>query len=78
MNNHTMLYNAPTSAKHSFRVNGTECAYINSAGIYINTVYLNNVLTTTNKPMQLFGYGNRINLATSNSNTLGTFILETK
>ena len=33
MNNYTMLYNAPTSAKHSFQMNGTESVYINSGDI---------------------------------------------
>ena len=35
VNNYTMLYNGPTSAKHSFQINGTEYAYINSTGITI-------------------------------------------
>jgi len=37
-----------------------------------NNVYLNDVLTTTNNPMQLFGYGNNIYLATSNSTSTGS------
>ena len=36
---------------------------------YSNNVYLNGVLTAINNPMQLFGNGNNIYLATSNSNT---------
>ena len=83
MNGYTMIYNAPTSAKHSFQINGTENTYINSTGItstgnlicantYSNNVYLNDVAITTNNPMQLFGYGNNIYLATSNSNSTGS------
>ena len=59
MNSYTLVYNAPTSAKHSFQINGTECTSIKSTGItttgnlnfnnaYTNTLYLNDVLTTTN------------------------------
>ena len=33
MNSYTMIYNAPTSARHSFQINGTENSYINSTGI---------------------------------------------
>ena len=36
---------------------------------YSNTFYLDDVLT--NKPMQLFGYGNNIYVCTSNSNSTG-------
>ena len=41
------------------------------ANTYSNQVYLNDVATTTNNPMQLFGYNNNIFLATSNSNSTG-------
>ena len=83
MNGGTLVYNTTSGAKHSFQVYGTEYANINSTGItstgnlicantYSNNVYLNDVLTTTNNPMQLFGYGNNIYLATSKSNSTGS------
>ena len=33
-----ILYNAPINAKHSFQINGTEYAYINSNGIVTGNV----------------------------------------
>ena len=37
-----------------------------------NNVYLSDAATTTNNPMQLFGYNNNIFLATSNSTSTGS------
>ena len=37
MNSYTMLYNGPTSAKHSFQINGPEYAYINSTRLTMMT-----------------------------------------
>ena len=75
MNGGTLVYNVTSGAKHSFQINGTENTYINSTGItstvnlncnntQSNNVYLNDVVTTTNNPMQLFGYNNNIFILT--------------
>ena len=37
MNSYTMLYNGPTSAKHSFQINGTEYVHIDSTGLTMTT-----------------------------------------
>ena len=37
MNGNTLVYNVPTSCNHSFQVNGTRIAYIDSNGMTIGT-----------------------------------------
>ena len=62
MNSYTMLYNGPTSAKHSFQINGTEYAYINSTGI-----------TTTNSNITTMNCSTLvINDSTGNAFQIGT------
>ena len=37
MNGNTLVYNAPSTARHSFQINGTEIGYINSAGFNVTS-----------------------------------------
>jgi len=56
MNSYILVYNAPTGARHSFQVNGTEVGYINSAGLTVTSAKVGSQTVATQSWVQSQSY----------------------
>ena len=71
VNSQTNLINVTNLSSTNASFSNTYVTTLKSNNTYSNQVYLNDLAIPSNNPMQLFGYGNNIYLATSNSNSTG-------